>query len=165
MNSIDNTIIALATPPGISALAVIRLSGKNAIEITQRVFKGKNLLQQPTHTVHLGGLGEKGRTIDEVMVAIFKEPHSFTKENSVEISCHGSPVIVKEIIKLLMTHGARLAKPGEFTQRAFFNGRFDLAQAEAVADLIHAENDNARQAALNQMRGMYIEQCCKSNYH
>lgn len=158
MNSIDNTIIALATPPGISALAVIRLSGKNAIEITQRVFKGKNLLQQSSHTVHLGGLGEKGRTIDEVMVAIFKEPHSFTKENSVEISCHGSPVIVKEIIKLLMTHGARLAKPGEFTQRAFFNGRFDLAQAEAVADLIHAENDNARQAALNQMRGGFSKE-------
>ncbi len=158
MNSIDDTIIALATPPGISALAVIRLSGKNAIEITLRVFKGKNLLQQPTHTVHLGGLGEKGRTIDEVMVAIFKEPHSFTKENSVEISCHGSPVIVKEIIKLLMAQGARLAKPGEFTQRAFFNGRFDLAQAEAVADLIHAENDNARQAALNQMRGGFSKQ-------
>lgn len=158
MNSIDNTIIALATPPGISALAVIRLSGKSAIEITQRVFKGKNLLQQPTHTVHLGGLGEKGRTIDEVMVAIFKEPHSFTKENSVEISCHGSPVIVKEIIKLLMAQGVRLAKPGEFTQRAFFNGRFDLAQAEAVADLIHAENDNARQAALNQMRGGFSKE-------
>jgi len=158
LNSIDDTIIALATPPGISALAVIRLSGKNAIEITLRVFKGKNLLQQPTHTVHLGGLGEKGRTIDEVMVAIFKEPHSFTKENSVEISCHGSPVIVKEIIKLLMAQGARLAKPGEFTQRAFFNGRFDLAQAEAVADLIHAENDNARQAALNQMRGGFSKQ-------
>jgi tRNA modification GTPase len=158
LNSIDDTIIALATPPGISALAVIRLSGKNAIEITQRVFKGKNLLQQPTHTVHLGGLGEKGRTIDEVMVAIFKEPHSFTKENSVEISCHGSPVIVKEIIKLLMAQGARLAKPGEFTQRAFFNGRFDLAQAEAVADLIHAENDNARQAALNQMRGGFSKE-------
>jgi len=158
LNSIDDTIIALATPPGISALAVIRLSGKNAIEITQQVFKGKNLLQQPSHTVHLGGLGEKGRTIDEVMVAIFKEPHSFTKENSVEISCHGSPVIVKEIIKLLMAQGARLAKPGEFTQRAFFNGRFDLAQAEAVADLIHAENDNARQAALNQMRGGFSKE-------
>lgn len=92
------------------------------------------------------------------MVAIFKEPHSFTKENSVEISCHGSPVIVKEIIKLLMAQGARLAKPGEFTQRAFFNGRFDLAQAEAVADLIHAENDNARQAALNQMRGGFSKE-------
>jgi len=158
LNTIDDTIIALATPPGISALAVIRLSGKSAIEITQRVFKGKNLLQQPSHTVHLGGLGEKGRTIDEVMVAIFKEPHSFTKENSVEISCHGSPVIVKEIIKLLMAQGSRLAKPGEFTQRAFFNGRFDLAQAEAVADLIHAENDNARQAALNQMRGGFSKE-------
>jgi len=148
----DDTIIALATPPGVSALGIIRLSGKNAIELTQAVFKGKNLEQQPSHTVHLGTIGE-GRAIDEVMVSLFKEPNSFTKENSVEISCHGSPVIIKEIIKLFLKRGVRLAEPGEFTKRAFLNGRFDLAQAEAVADLIHAETDNARQAALNQMRG------------
>jgi len=97
----DDTIIALATPPGVSALGIIRLSGKNAIELTQAVFKGKNLEQQPSHTVHLGTIGD-GRAIDEVMVSLFKEPNSFTKENSVEISCHGSPVIIKEIIKLFL---------------------------------------------------------------
>ena len=154
----DDTIIALATPPGVSALAVIRLSGKSAIEITEQVFKGKKLTQQASHTVHLGTLGEKDRAIDEVMVTVFKEPNSFTKENSIEISCHGSPVIVKEIIKLFLQKGARMANPGEYTQRAFLNGRFDLAQAEAVADLIHAETDNARQAALNQMRGGFSKE-------
>jgi tRNA modification GTPase len=156
----DDTIIALATPPGVSALGIIRLSGKNAIELTQAVFKGKNLEQQPSHTVHLGTIGD-GRAIDEVMVSLFKEPNSFTKENSVEISCHGSPVIIKEIIKLFLKRGVRLAEPGEFTKRAFFNGRFDLAQAEAVADLIHSETDNARQAALNQMRGGFSKEIQK----
>ena len=96
----DDTIVALATAQGIGALAVIRLSGKESIAIAQKVFRGKNLLEQPTHTLHLGSLVEEEKVIDEVMVSIFKEPHSFTKENSVEISCHGSPVIVKEIIKV-----------------------------------------------------------------
>lgn len=160
MSPTDDTIIALATPPGVSALGIIRLSGKNAIELTQAVFKGKNLEQQPSHTVHLGTIGD-GRAIDEVMVSLFKEPNSFTKENSVEISCHGSPVIIKEIIKLFLKRGVRLAEPGEFTKRAFLNGRFDLAQAEAVADLIHAETDNARQAALNQMRGGFSKEIQK----
>ncbi|MFN7259754.1 MAG: tRNA uridine-5-carboxymethylaminomethyl(34) synthesis GTPase MnmE [Cyclobacteriaceae bacterium] len=160
MSPTDDTIIALATPPGVSALGIIRLSGKNAIELTQAVFKGKNLEQQPSHTVHLGTIGD-GRAIDEVMVSLFKEPNSFTKENSVEISCHGSPVIIKEIIKLFLKRGVRLAEPGEFTKRAFFNGRFDLAQAEAVADLIHSETDNARQAALNQMRGGFSKEIQK----
>lgn len=150
---IADTIVALATAQGISAIAVIRLSGKDAIAITQKVFKGKNLLEQPSHTVHFGSIQHDGKTIDEVLVSVFKEPNSFTQENAVEISCHGSPVIVKEIIKVLLQNGARLAGPGEFTKRAFLNGRFDLAQAEAVADLITAETDNARQAALNQMRG------------
>ena len=150
---VDDTIIALATPQGVSGLAVIRLSGKDSIKITDQVFKGKRLVDQPTHTVHLGTIGEPDKIIDEVLVTVFKEPNSFTKENSTEISCHGSPVIIRQIIKLLLKQGVRLAEPGEFTKRAFMNGRFDLAQAEAVADLIHAENDNARQAALNQMRG------------
>ncbi len=158
MNHSENTIIALATPQGTSAIAVIRLSGKNCIELTQQVFKGKNLTQQDTHTIHFGTLQDGEKPIDEVLVSIFKEPNSFTKENSVEISCHGSMVIVKEIIKLFLKQGARLAEPGEFTKRAFFNGRFDLAQAEAVADLIHAETDNARQAALNQMRGGFSKE-------
>jgi len=149
----NDTIVALATAQGISAIAVIRLSGKDSIDIVQKVFTGKNLTSQASHTIHFGTLKEGDNLIDEVLVSIFREPNSFTKENAVEISSHGSPVIVKEILKLLMKHGARLAEPGEFTKRAFLNGRFDLAQAEAVADLINAETDNARQAALNQMRG------------
>ena len=153
-----DTIVALATPQGVAALAVIRLSGKDAIEMTNRVFKGKDLTKQPTHTAHLGVIQDGEKSIDEVLVTVFREPNSFTKENSVEISCHGSMVIVKEIVKLLLQQGARLAEPGEYTQRAFLNGRFDLAQAEAVADLIHAETDNARQAALNQMRGGFSKE-------
>lgn len=161
MDSISDTIIALSTPPGTSALAVIRLSGKDAIAITETLFKGKKLTQQLSHTIHLGTVGENDRSIDEVMVSVFREPNSFTKENSIEISSHGSPIIVQEIIKLFLKRGVRLAEPGEFTKRAFFNGRFDLAQAEAVADLIHAETDNARQAALNQMRGGFSKEIQK----
>jgi tRNA modification GTPase len=153
-----DTIVALATAQGISAIAVIRLSGDDSIKIVSQIFKGKNLAEQPTHTVHLGTLNDGDKIIDEVLVSLYKEPNSFTKENSVEISCHGSPVIVKEIIKILIRHGARLAQPGEFTKRAFLHGRFDLAQAEAVADLINAETDNARQTALNQMRGGFSKE-------
>jgi tRNA modification GTPase len=158
VTNVDDTIIALATAQGVSAIAVIRLSGKEAIQITQKLFKGKNLEQQASHTVHLGTLEADGRAIDEVLVTLFKEPNSFTRENSVEISCHGSPLIVRQIIKAFLQLGARLAGPGEFTKRAFLHGRFDLAQAEAVADLIHAENDNARQAAINQMRGGFSKE-------
>jgi len=154
----DDTIVALATPQGVSALAVIRLSGGDSIGITNRVFQGKDLTKQPSHTLHFGLITDGDRPIDEVLVSVFREPHSFTKEDSIEISCHGSPTIVKEIIKVLLKQGARLAEPGEYTKRAFLNGRFDLAQAEAVADLIHAENDNARQAALNQMRGGFSKE-------
>ena len=152
-SSHSDTIVALATAQGVGAIAVIRLSGKDAIDIAQKVFQGKNLAEEKSHSLHLGLIKDGDRTIDEVVVSLFKEPHSFTTENAVEISCHGSPVVVKEIIKVLLKKGARLAGPGEFTKRAFLNGRFDLAQAEAVADLITAETDNARQAALNQMRG------------
>ena len=154
----DDTIVALATVQGVSALAVIRLSGKEAIKITQSAFSGKDLSRQATHTIHFGTIKDGDKTIDEVLISVFKEPNSFTQENAVEISCHGSPVIIKEIIKVLLKKGARLAQPGEFTKRAFLNGRFDLAQAEAVADLIHAETDNARQAAFNQMRGGFSQE-------
>jgi tRNA modification GTPase len=153
-----DTIVALATAQGISAIAVIRLSGTDAISITQKVFAGKRLEDQDSHTLHFGLIKDGEKVIDEVLISLFREPNSFTKENSVEISCHGSPVIVKEILKVLLKHGARLAEPGEFTKRAFLNGRFDLAQAEAVADLINAETDNARQAALNQMRGGFSKE-------
>lgn len=158
MNSPDEPIVALATAQGISAIAVIRLSGKDSIDLAQKIFKGKDLVAQPSHTIHFGTIHDGEKNIDEVLVSVFKAPNSFTKENSVEISCHGSPVIVKEIIKVLVKNGARLATPGEFTKRAFINGRFDLAQAEAVADIIFAETDNARQAALNQMRGGFSKE-------
>jgi tRNA modification GTPase len=158
VSSLNDTIVALATAQGISAIAVIRLSGHDSINIVAKTFKGKNLLEQPSHTIHFGTIRDGVKVIDEVLVSVFREPNSFTKENGIEISCHGSSVIVKEIIKVLLKQGARLAEPGEFTKRAFLHGRFDLAQAEAVADLINAETDNARQAALNQMRGGFSKE-------
>jgi tRNA modification GTPase len=149
----NDTIIALATPQGVGAIAVIRLSGKDAITVTNEVFFGKNLENQPSHTIHFGTIRDGEKVIDEVLVSIFKAPKSFTKENVVEISTHGSSYIVNQVLKLFVRKGIRLAKPGEFTQRAFLNGQFDLAQAEAVADLIHADSETSHQAALSQMRG------------
>ncbi|MBY0433752.1 MAG: tRNA uridine-5-carboxymethylaminomethyl(34) synthesis GTPase MnmE, partial [Cyclobacteriaceae bacterium] len=153
-----DAIVAPATPPGVSALAIIRLSGADAITLTQRVFPGKDLLQQPSHTLHVGPLLDGDEIIDEVVISLYHGERSFTKENSIEITCHGSPLIVQKIIAALLKNGATLAKPGEFTKRAFLNGRFDLAQAEAVADLIHSETNHARLAALNQMRGGFSKE-------
>lgn len=149
----EDTIIALATPQGVGAIAVIRLSGKEAIKLTNEVFKGKDLEKQASHTIHFGTIRDGEKIIDEVLVSLFIAPKSFTKENVVEISTHGSSYIVNQVLKLLIQKGARPAKPGEFTQRAFLNGQFDLAQAEAVADLIHSDSEASHQAALNQMRG------------
>ena len=146
-------IIALATPPGSSAIAVIRLSGAGVIALVSQVFQGKDLTQQPSHSLHFGTIHDQQTLLDEVLVAVFKAPRSFTQEDAVEISCHGSPFIVQQIIQLLIRQGASLAQPGEFTQRAFLNGRFDLAQAEAVADLIAADSAAAHRTALQQMRG------------
>lgn len=148
-----DTIVALATAAGRGAIAVIRLSGEQAIQICNQVFSGKNLLAQPSHTIHFGAIRDGNRVIDEVLVSLFVAPHSYTKENVVEISCHGSDYIVQEIIKLLLKHGARLAQAGEFTKRAFLNGQFDLAQAEAIADLIASDSAMAHEVALKQMRG------------
>ncbi|MDN3670738.1 tRNA uridine-5-carboxymethylaminomethyl(34) synthesis GTPase MnmE [Echinicola jeungdonensis] len=149
----EDTIIALATPQGVGAIAVIRLSGKDAIKLTNEVFKGKDLEKQDSHTIHYGTIKDEDRIIDEVLVSLFVAPKSFTKENVVEISTHGSSYIINQVIKLFIRKGARPAKPGEFTQRAFLNGQFDLAQAEAVADLIHSDSEASHQAALHQMRG------------
>jgi len=149
----DDTIVALATPQGVGAIAVIRLSGKDAIDICNKVFKGKDLEKQESHTIHFGTIRDGEKVIDEVLVSLFVAPKSYTKENVVEISTHGSGYIISEVIKLLLKNGARLAQPGEFTKRAFVNGKFDLAQAEAVADLIHSESEAAHRAAMNQMRG------------
>ncbi|WP_215225701.1 tRNA uridine-5-carboxymethylaminomethyl(34) synthesis GTPase MnmE [Echinicola shivajiensis] len=149
----EDTIIALATPQGVGAIAVIRLSGKDAIKLTNEVFAGKDLGKQDSHTIHYGTIRDGEKIIDEVLVSLFVAPKSFTKENVVEISTHGSSYIINQVIKLFIKKGARPAKPGEFTQRAFLNGQFDLAQAEAVADLIHSDSEASHQAALHQMRG------------
>ncbi|WP_432713291.1 tRNA uridine-5-carboxymethylaminomethyl(34) synthesis GTPase MnmE [Pedobacter sp.] len=149
----NETIIALSTPTGAGAIGVIRLSGKDAITITNSVFKGKDLTQQDSHTLHFGLIKDGEQVIDEVVVGLFVAPKSYTKENVVEISCHGSNYIIQQIISLLIRKGASAAKPGEFTLRAFLNGGMDLSQAEAVADLISSDSAAAHQVAMNQLRG------------
>ncbi|HEX9650070.1 MAG TPA: tRNA uridine-5-carboxymethylaminomethyl(34) synthesis GTPase MnmE, partial [Cyclobacteriaceae bacterium] len=154
----DDTIIALATPPGVGAISVVRLSGKYSISVVNKVFQGKNLEAEKSHTIHLGQIKDEDKIIDEVLVSIFREPNSYTKENVVEISCHGSNYIIKEIISLFIRLGIRFARPGEFTQRAFINGRFDLVQAEAVADLIASDSDTSHEMAMKQMRGGFSKE-------
>ena len=154
----EDTIVALSTANGLGAIAVIRLSGPQAIEIANAVFRGKNLEKQASHTLHFGQIADGEIVLDEVVVALFIAPKSYTKENVVEISCHGSPYIVQSIIKLLMAKGARAAKPGEFTLRAFLNGQLDLSQAEAVADLIASDSKASHQIAMQQLRGGFSSQ-------
>ncbi len=158
MNELNETIVAIATAQGEGALGVIRLSGKESISIANKVFKGKNLLEQASHTIHYGFIVENKKTIDEVIVSIFKAPKSYTTENSIEISCHGSLYIQEQIVSLLIEKGARLANAGEFTLRAFLNGRIDLSQAEAVADLIASDSESSKQIALNQLRGGFTNE-------
>lgn len=153
MNYTNDTIIALSTPPGSGAIGVIRLSGPDAIQLTNQVFAGKDLTQQATHTLHFGLIKDGNALIDEVVVGLYIAPKSYTKENVVEISCHGSNYIIQQILNLLIRKGARAAKPGEFTLRAFLNGAFDLSQAEAVADLIASDSKASHDVALQQMRG------------
>lgn len=149
----NDTIVALATAPGLGAIAVIRLSGPKAIEIVGSVFSKKSLIKQPTHTVHFGKLMNGQEVLDEVVVSLYRAPRSYTGEEVVEISCHGAPLIQDEILQLMIHAGARMAKPGEFTQRAFLNGKLDLTQAEAVADLIASNTDAARKTALHNLKG------------
>ena len=151
--SLTDTIVALATPAGTGAIGIIRLSGADAIQIANSIFTGKDLSKQASHTLHFGKITNGNVVIDEVLASIFVAPHSYTKENSVEFSCHGSAYIISQIIKLLISKGARMAKAGEFTMRAFLNGQLDLSQAEAVADLIASQNSASHQIAMNQMRG------------
>ena len=152
----QNTIVALATPSGAGAIAVIRLSGKDAITIAAEIFNsisGKELSKQKSHTVHLGNIVDGSRIIDEVLATVFKNPNSYTGENVVEFSCHGSSYIQQEIIQLLLRKGCRMATAGEFTLQAFLNGKMDLSQAEAVADLIASDSKASHQLAIQQMRG------------
>ena len=151
----QETIVALATPNGLGAISVIRISGLNAISITEKLFQpkgNKKLSNQKSHTVHLGHLIRNGHELDEVLVTLFKGPHSYTGENTIEISCHGSTYIQQEIIDLFIENGIRVANPGEFTLRAFINGKMDLNQAEAVADLIASENEGSHKLAMEQMK-------------
>lgn len=153
----DSTIAAIATPPGTGAIAVIRLSGAEAIAIANEVFvsksPGKQLINQHPNTIHYGSIIDGDRLIDDVLVSLFRAPHSYSGEDTVEISCHGSPIVQQQVLELLVRHGARLALPGEFTLRAFLNGKIDLSQAEAIADLIASSSEAARRVALQQMRG------------
>jgi tRNA modification GTPase len=154
MNSLINndTICALATGGGMSAIALIRISGDQSIEIANKVFN-KNLLDKKSHTVHFGNILEDNNIIDEVIITIFAKDQSFTGEQTIEISCHGSKFIQNKILELLINNGVRLANPGEFTMRAFKNGRLDLSQAESIADLIESESSAAHKSAIQHLRG------------
>ncbi|SEO71217.1 tRNA uridine-5-carboxymethylaminomethyl(34) synthesis GTPase MnmE [Mucilaginibacter sp. OK283] len=154
----EDTIVALATPNGIGAIAVIRLSGPDAIAIANSVWKGKDLTKQASHTIHFGHIVDGDLVLDEVLASLFVAPRSYTRENVVEISCHASGYIIESIIKLFIKKGARSAKPGEFTLRAFLNGQLDLSQAEAVADLIASNSKASQQVALQQLRGGFSTQ-------
>jgi len=160
----SDNIVALATPSGTGAIAIIRVSGPDVINLVDALFhsiKGKKLVQQKSYTIHLGHIIDDGKIMDEVLVSLFKGPHSYTGENVVEISCHGSPYIQQQIIQLLLRKGCRAASPGEFTLRAFLNGKMDLSQAEAVADLIASDSEAAHDIAIQQMRGGFSNEIQK----
>ncbi len=153
----DDTIVAVATPPGIGAIGVIRVSGKKAFEIINKLFPSKDLSNQPANTLHVGFIREGKNVLDEVVVSLFKAPSSYTGENVIEVSCHGSPYVQQQVLNAIIQNGARLAKAGEFTQRAFLNGKLDLTQAEAVADLIVSNTSASQNVALKNMRGGFSD--------
>lgn len=160
----QETIVALASPSGAGAIAVIRMSGQNAIAIADKVFQsvsGKTIAKQKSHTIHLGHIVEDGKIYDQVLLSVFKNPHSYTGEDVIEISCHGSTFIQQQIIQLLLRKGCKMAQAGEFTLRAFLNGKLDLSQAEAVADLIASDNEASHQIAMQQMRGGFSNEIAK----
>ncbi|MFD0701462.1 tRNA uridine-5-carboxymethylaminomethyl(34) synthesis GTPase MnmE [Myroides pelagicus] len=161
---LEDTIVALATPSGAGAIAIIRVSGKDAITLVNGIFKSiknKDLTKQKTHTLHLGHIVDGDRVIDQVLISVFKGPNSYTGENTIEISCHGSTFIQQQIIQLCLRKGAKMAQAGEFTMRAFLNGKLDLSQAEAVADLIASDNEASHQIAMQQMRGGFSSEIAK----
>jgi tRNA modification GTPase len=157
MLDLNDTIVAIATPPGEGAIGMIRLSGSDAILIAAKIFAGKDLTAQATHTLHFGKIVDGDKVVDEVVASIYKGPKSYTGENIVELSCHGSDYILQQVMNLCMANGARMAKPGEFTLRAFLKGKMDLTQAEAVADLIASNSGTAHRAAIHNLRGGFSE--------
>ena len=152
---LNDTIVAQSTPPGKGAIGIIRLSGKNSIKIVNTLFPSKDLSKVDSHTIHYGNIENKGLIIDEVLVSVFKEPNSYTKENIVEISCHGADFIIKKILSLTINLGARVADKGEFTFRSFLSGNIDLSQAEAVSDLISSNSENSHKIAINHIKGVF----------
>ena len=153
--NINDTIVAQSTAFGESALAIVRITGKKAIEIINKIFPNKDLNKVKSHTIHFGNLVYNDEVIDEVLVSVFKEPNSYTKENLIEISCHGSSYIIKKIITTTINLGARIANKGEFTFRSFINGNMDLSQAEAVADIISSNSKNSHKLAINHIKGVF----------
>ncbi len=153
--NLNDTIVAQSTPQGKGAIGVIRLSGKNSITIINSIFPSKDLSKEKSHTIHFGNIKYENEIIDEVLVSIFKEPKSYTKENIVEISCHGSNYIIKKILSITVELGARVANRGEFTFRSFLNGNIDLSQAEAVSDLISSNSENSHKMAINHIKGVF----------
>lgn len=158
MYGINETIAAIATPPGEGAIGIIRLSGEHAISIADKIFKGKALSKQATHTIHFGKIVDGDEVVDEVVASLYKGPKSYTGEDVVEISCHGSQYVLERVLSLCLSMGAQLAKAGEFTQRAFLNNKMDLTQAEAVADLIASHSGAAHKAAIHNLRGGFSDE-------
>lgn len=158
MYDINGTIAAIATPPGEGAIGIIRLSGAEAITIADKIFYGKKLEAQPSHTIHFGKIKDGDEVVDEVVVSLYKGPKSYTGEDVVEISCHGSQYVLERVLELCLRNGAIIAKAGEFTQRAFLNNKMDLTQAEAVADLIASQSGAAHRAAIHNLRGGFSDE-------
>ena len=149
----EDTIAAIATSLGVGAISIIRVSGDESISKVNQIFKGKNLEKVKTHTIHYGHIVEDNNLIDEVLVSVMRKPKTFTTEDIVEINCHGGIATTKKVLELLLQNGVRLAEPGEFTKRAFLNGRMDLLEAESVMDVISAKTESSRKMALNQLTG------------
>ena len=149
----EDTIVAISTALGVGAISIIRLSGKDAIEIVNNCFKGKDLTKVNSHTINYGFIKNNNEIVDEVLVSVMREPKTFTTEDIVEINCHGGIIPTKQILETMLQHGARLAEPGEFTKRAFLNGRIDLVESEAVMDLIESKSAEAKKMALSQLKG------------
>ncbi len=149
----EDTIVAISTALGIGAISIIRVSGNDSISIVNSIFKGKNLEEVPTHTINYGKIVDNNEEIDEVLVSVMKAPRTFTTEDVVEINCHGGIMTTKKVLEILIRKGCRLAEPGEFTKRAFLNGRIDLTEAEGIMDLIDAKTENMRKMAMNKVNG------------
>ena len=149
----EDTIAAIATPLGVGAISIIRISGEQAIPIANKIFKGKNLEQVKTHTIHYGYIMEKKDIIDEVLITIMRAPKTYTMEDVVEINCHGGIAATNKVLELVIENGARMAEPGEFTKRAFLNGRIDLTAAEGVMNLIESKTEKARNLSIHQVNG------------